>query len=229
MATEERIKRVTKEGFADALNTLGNKIIRVLPAKSISDNAEYTITYSYTLPTITFTEPEDGDDLLGANLTDLQTDVTIGDDSITATLPYMEDYTGFSGDTKLQEGHFFAFKATNSADEVWATFIETDEKGNLVETLCKIYDDAQSDPYDGVMIKRIKNDDMKKIILTYKDLTNNEEIVKEYECNFTYEPKEEDTSDDAPAETLSDDSEGGSDDTTPDSEGGSDNTEGGTE
>lgn len=220
MATEERIKRVTKEELADALNALGDKVLRVLPAKSNSDNAEYTITYSYTLPTITFTEPEDGDDLLGASLTDLQTDVTIGDDSITATLPYMEDYTGFSGDTKLQEGHFFALKATNSAEEVWATFIETDESGNLVEKKVKIYDENATNPYDGVIIKRIKNDDMQKIILTYKDLTNDEEIVKEYSCDFTYEPK-----DDTPADTPADDSEGGSDDTTPDSEGGSDEAE----
>lgn len=221
MATEERITRVTKEGLADALNALGDKIIRVLPAKSNSDNAEYTITYTYTLPTITFTEPEDGDDLLGASLTDLQTDVSIGDDSITATLPYMEDYTGFSGDAKLQEGHFFAFKATNSAEEVWVTFIETDESGNLVEKKVKIYDENATDPYDGVMIKRIKNDDLQRLILTYKDLTNNEEIVKEYSCDFTYEPKEDE------AETPADDSEA-SDDTTPDTEG-EDNTEGGTE
>lgn len=229
MSVETRIRRVNKEELGAVLDSLGEAVKQVLAATSNSDNKEYTILYEYTLPTMTFTEPEDGDDLLGASLTDLQTDVTIGDDSITATLPYMEGYTGFSGDTKLQEGHFFAFKATNSAEQVWVTFIETDESGNLVEKKVKIYDENATDPYDGVMIKRIKNDDMKKIILTYKDLTNNEETVKEYECNFAYEPKEEDTSDDTPTDTPSDDTEGGSDDTTPDSEGGSDNTEGGAE
>ena len=212
MATETRIKRVTKEELAKTLDTLGENVKGHHFARTNSDNADYTVEYEYTLPTITFTEPEDGDDLLGADLTDLQTDVTIGDDSVTATLPYMEDYTGFSGDTKLQEGHFFAFKATNSAEEVWVTFIETDESGNLVEKKVKIYDENATDPYDGVMIKRIKNDDLQRLILTYKDLTNDEEIVKEYSCDFTYEPKEDDT--------PSDDSEGGSDDATPDSEGG---------
>lgn len=192
MATETRLKRVKKEDLGKTLDALGENVKSYHPASFQSDNMDYSVIYEYTLPTMTFAEPGENDELFGATLTDLQTDVTIGDNNIVATLPYMENYTGFSGETKYQEGHFFAFKATNSADEVWATFIETDENGDLVETLCKIYDDAQSNPYDGVMIKRIKNDDMKKIILTYKDLTNNEETVKEYECNFTYEPKEED-------------------------------------
>jgi hypothetical protein len=192
MSAETRIKRVTKEDLGKTLDSLGETVKGHHFAKMNSDNADYTVEYEYTLPTNTFTEPGDGDDLLGAELTDLQTDVTIGDDSIIATLPYMEGYTGFSGEAELQEGHYFALKGTTSADLVYATYIETDKNGNLVETKSKIYDDAQSNPYDGVQIKRIKNDDLKKIILTYIDLTNNEETVKEYKCNFTYEPKEED-------------------------------------
>lgn len=193
MSTKEtRIKRVTKEDLAETLDTLGENVKGHHFAHALSDNADYTVEYGYTLPTMTFTEPEDGDDLLGADLDSLQTDVTIADGLIAATLPYKEDYTGFSGDEKLQEGHYIALKATTSSKLAYITFRETDEDGDIVETVCKVYDEDESTTYDGVIIKRIKADDMLDIIVTYKD--GDEETVKNFKCDFTYEPKDEDDS-----------------------------------
>ena len=182
MSTEERIKRVTKEDFSDALNTLGNKIVRVLPAKSNSDNAEYTITYNYTLPTNTFTEPEDGDDLLGKELTALQDDVTISNGTVTATLVYNESYPGFSS---TAEGYFFATKTTTSADKVYLQYIIKGKVTN--ESL--VYDSDNTTPYDGVHIRWIAKDKdtapvVEKLVVRYID--GEEETRAEYKVNFTY-------------------------------------------
>lgn len=47
-------------------------------------------------------------DLYGKSVTDLQSDIVIGDDAITGTLAYVTDYTDFSEDTDLQKGNFLA-------------------------------------------------------------------------------------------------------------------------
>lgn len=49
-------------------------------------------------------------DLLGKVISDLQKDYGVSVNSIIATLKYVTDYTGFSGDPELQEGNFLAFK-----------------------------------------------------------------------------------------------------------------------
>ena len=54
-------------------------------------------------------------DLLGKIITDLQSEVTVSGDTISGTLAYIDDYTGFSGDAEEQVGHFLAVKCT--ADE----------------------------------------------------------------------------------------------------------------
>lgn len=50
--------------------------------------------------------------LLGKELTDLQTGVTfdLKTGKVTGTLKYVTGYTGFSGDTEEQEGHYLAVK-----------------------------------------------------------------------------------------------------------------------
>lgn len=45
-------------------------------------------------------------DLFGKVVADLQDGVEVGDDSITGTLKYVTDYTGFSGDPALQSGNY---------------------------------------------------------------------------------------------------------------------------
>lgn len=42
----------------------------------------------------------------------LQSDVAVSGNKITGSLAFVDDYTGFSGDPDLQEGHFLALKFT---------------------------------------------------------------------------------------------------------------------
>lgn len=182
MSVETRIRRVNKEELGAVLDSLGEAVKQVLAATSNSDNKEYTILYEYTLPTMTSAEPGESDDLLGAELTDLQTDVVIGDDSITADIQYMVDYDGFSAGA---EGHFFAIKATSSTGIVTITVKTPNESKTF-----KIFDADDDTNYDGVFILQILNDNLEEITITYID--GEEETIKNYKCIFTYEPKEED-------------------------------------
>lgn len=222
MSKETRIKRVTTENLGKMIDTLGADVKEILAAKSLNDNAEYTIIYEYTLPSLSFEEPGEGDDLKGATLTDLQTDVTIASGKIEATLPYMEGYTGYSENPEEQEGHYIAVKGTTNADVVTMIFDYADGTRDI-ET-AYIDDDEEC---LGVVIKRIANDNLVKITVVEYDKDYNEDTFTEYKCDLTYEPKVEpdDSDDDTPGgdDTPSDD------DTTPDTEGGSDNTEGGAE
>ena len=53
-------------------------------------------------------------DLLGKHANDLMTSFVVdeGTDTIIATLPYVEGYTGFSGLPEEQEGNYLVFKTT---------------------------------------------------------------------------------------------------------------------
>ena len=46
----------------------------------------------------------------GKTVSSLQSDVVVNDDSISGTLHYVTGYTGFSGDSALQSGHYLAIK-----------------------------------------------------------------------------------------------------------------------
>lgn len=63
-------------------------------------------------PYLTLTvDPEDGEsELLGKYVATLQSNVRVGSNYIDGHLAYVEDYTGFSGDPKLQEGNYLALK-----------------------------------------------------------------------------------------------------------------------
>ena len=180
MSAETRIRRVDKVELGKVIDELGENVSQVLAAKSNDDNKDYTIVYSYTLPTMTCAEPGDGDDLLGAELTDLQTDVSIEGDTISGTIKYMEDYDGWSAGA---EGHFFAIKATTTSGIVNITGVTPNG-----EKTFKIYDSDDSTNYDGVFIMQIKNDNLEQLIFDYVD--GNETTTKAYKIDFTYEPKE---------------------------------------
>lgn len=62
-------------------------------------------------------EPESGEAVLfGKNVSDLQTDVTVNEDSITGTLKYVTGYTDFSAETSEQEGNYLALKCDTNTD-----------------------------------------------------------------------------------------------------------------
>ena len=85
-------------------------------------------------------------DLLGKDVTDLQSDVSIDvNNKITGTLAYVDDYTGFSGDPAEQAGHFIAVHATAGTGAVITAQVIGGDHGPV--TLDE----------DGILIARIKN------------------------------------------------------------------------
>ena len=52
------------------------------------------------------TDVSASEDLFGKTIGDLQTGVTIGEDSITGTLKFVDDYTGFHSDPAKQSGNY---------------------------------------------------------------------------------------------------------------------------
>lgn len=63
-------------------------------------------------------EPEDGEaTVFGKTVSDLQSNIAIGDSEITGTLHYVTGYTEFSSNSEEQEGNYLAlkFEATDGA------------------------------------------------------------------------------------------------------------------
>lgn len=54
----------------------------------------------------------DSVDLFGKTVSELQSNIVIDDDSISGTLKFVDDYTGFSGDTSLQYGNYIVIHAS---------------------------------------------------------------------------------------------------------------------
>ena len=97
--------------------------------------------------------------MLGKNVTDLQSDISVGTNSITGELKYVTGYTGFSGDVSEQSGNYLAFHcASTDADSITVEIMgAVSTKGE--QTL---------DP-DGIMIFRVTNPAQKIIVRAYKD------------------------------------------------------------
>lgn len=53
------------------------------------------------------------EDLFGKTVSDLQSGVAIGNDTITGTLKYVSDYTGFSSDPSEQSGNYLVIHAAD--------------------------------------------------------------------------------------------------------------------
>ena len=181
MSAETRIKRVTKEDLGKTVDMLGESASQIMAAKSNSDNCEYTILFSYTLPTMTIDEPEDSVDLFGLDSGDLQDDVSFSNGVATATLKYVTGYTGFSGNPDLQEGNYFATSTTTEgADKVTVQY--QTEKGGWGKEY-KVYDSEDSSVYDGVFVMRLGSKPLKFVVRFY-DLDNDEVTTQEYDCDF---------------------------------------------
>lgn len=84
-------------------------------------------------------------DLLGKVISDLQSDIVIGENEITGTLKYVTGYTGFSGEPELQSGNFLALHITTN-----------DGAPISVELIGGMYGPATLDE-DGLIILRIAN------------------------------------------------------------------------
>lgn len=89
--------------------------------------------------------------LFGKSITDLQENVVVGDNTITGTLKYVTGYTGFSGDTSLQNGNFLALKMTSQIE------------GATIQV--KLTNTVTLDS-DGQIVLRIADKDTQKITVT---------------------------------------------------------------
>ena len=102
--------------------------------------------------------------LLGKSITDLQSNITITDDSvlstddkISGTLKYVTGYTGFSGDTALQSGNYLALHFELAEDTNNTVTVEIIGGTSGAVTLDN----------DGIWIGYIKNTNQKiKVIAT---------------------------------------------------------------
>lgn len=93
-------------------------------------------------------------DLLGKSVTELQSSVTVSGDTISGTLAYIDDYTGFSGDPTEQAGHYLAVKCT------------ADEGDTIVlELIGGLHGPVTLDE-DGICIIRITNKDTQMLKYT---------------------------------------------------------------
>ncbi len=93
-------------------------------------------------------------DLLGKIVTDLQDDVSVSGDTISGTLAYIDDYTGFSGDPTEQAGNYLAIKCTaDDGDTI------------TLELIGGIHGPVTLDD-DGICIIRITNKDTQMLKYT---------------------------------------------------------------
>ena len=121
----------------------------------------------------------DGVSLLGKELTDLQSGVSVGAETIGGTLKYVTGYTGFSGDPAEQEGHYLALH------------IDTDVEADsiTVQLIGGTHGPVELDP-DRTNIFRIKNKQQKIKIVAKKD--GYPDTVKVYDLSgITLLPKED--------------------------------------
>lgn len=121
----------------------------------------------------------DGVSLLGKELTDLQSGVGVGSETISGTLKYVTGYTGFSGDPAEQEGHYLALHidTDTEADSITVQLIGGDHGPVELDS-------------DRTNIFRIKNKQEKIKIVAKKD--GYPDTVKIYDLSgITLLPKED--------------------------------------
>lgn len=99
--------------------------------------------------------------MLGKSVSDLQSNIEVGTGVVTGELKYVDDYTGFSGNTDYQKGNYLVLHFdAEDADYVTIELIGgLDGRGEI--TL-----DA-----DGIAILRISSTDQKVRVRCYKDDT----------------------------------------------------------
>ena len=100
-------------------------------------------------------------DLLGKTVSDLESGITIGNDSISGTLNYVSDYTGFSGNVAEQSGNYLAL-------HIGVPEVSTDDYTVQVRLIGGDHGAVTLDS-DGIIIFRIKNVNQKVEIVASAD------------------------------------------------------------
>ncbi len=94
-------------------------------------------------------------DLLGKSVTDLQSDVEIGEFGVTGTLKYATGYTGFSGEAAEQEGNYLVLHF-EVEDEPTAVLRVRHTKG--------VHTDWATLDSDGILILRLEDQAQEVIV-----------------------------------------------------------------
>lgn len=103
------------EGYSEVKRPLRKIIFYYDNDKLYYYSPLFKATYiTYNANALNFEMEEETNEILGANPNTLQKDISIVGNEITGELLYKEGYTGYSGDTDLQEGNYFAFKVVPS-------------------------------------------------------------------------------------------------------------------
>ena len=101
------------------------------------------------------------EDLFGKTIDDLQENVVIGSDSISGTLKFVDDYTGFSSDPAMQSGNYLVIHCTtNNSDPI------------TVEVVGGTSGPRQLDA-DGIIVLRIADKDTQSIQVVSGNVTKN--------------------------------------------------------
>lgn len=105
--------------------------------------------------------------MLGKVVSDLQSDLEVGEDTITGTLKYVDDYTGFSGDVAEQSGNYICLHAT-AIDGATIT----------VKLIGGAHDETKTLDSDGLILARITSTTQKIKLFAYKDGVSATKVFK---------------------------------------------------
>ena len=97
---------------------------------------------------------DSSENLLGKTVDELQSEVSVSGDTISGTLLYVDDYTGFSGDPAEQAGNYLVVKCT------------ADEGDTIVLDLIGGTHGPVTLDSDGICIIRVTNKDTQKLKYT---------------------------------------------------------------
>lgn len=109
------------------------------------------------------------EDLFGKVVSDLQSNVSVGTNSITGTLKYVSDYTGFSSKTAEQSGNYLAIHCTvpgTTPDEITVTVNQGTAGERRLDS-------------DGLIVLRIADKDQQSITVKAKK-TGLETVTKTF-------------------------------------------------
>lgn len=101
------------------------------------------------------------EDLFGKTVNDLQENVVIGENSITGTLKYVDDYTGFSSDPTMQSGNYLTIHCEVNDDTPITVEVVGGTSG------------PRTLDSDGIIVLRIADKDTQTIRVVSGDITKN--------------------------------------------------------
>lgn len=125
-------------------------------------------------PLIEVEQPDDSIDLAGKTASELVSEFEIQDNVITATLPYVEGYTGYSEEVSEQEGNYLPLMITSQLEDAAISVKVGKNTYNVEES--------------GALVLRVEKSSI-KIVITAK--TETETVIETILANLELGKKEE--------------------------------------